>query len=364
MAKTRANRIGILTAGGDCPGLNAAIRGVGKAAMGTYGIKVVGIYDGFLGLIEHNFRQFEWEDLSGILSRGGTILRTSRVKPHKFETEDGETVDMTDVAAEHYHEMGLDCLVCLGGGGTQKNALQLMEKTGINVITLPKTIDNDIAGTDVCFGFDTATSIATEAIDRLHSTADSHRRIMVVEIMGNRVGWLALAAGVAGGADAILIPEIPYDIEAVAEAVRARDRRGSRFSIVAVAEGARPQGEELTGDQLGKAPPDVLGIQHHVGTTVARQLRELTGIESRVTVLGHVQRGGPPTPNDRLLATKLGTAAAELLAKGKWGTMVASRGQGWKALPLEDVAGERRYVELDHPLVSSARRIGACLGDE
>ncbi len=362
MAKT--NRIGVLTAGGDCPGLNASIRAVGKAAMGSHGIKVVGIYDGFLGLIEHNSRQFEWDDLSGILSRGGTILRTSRVKPHKFEAEDGTIVDMTGVAADHYHEMGLDCLVCLGGGGTQKNALRLMETTGINVITLPKTIDNDIAGTDVCFGFDTAISIATEAIDRLHSTADSHRRIMVVEIMGNRVGWLALAAGVAGGADAILIPEIPYDIEAVADAVRARDRRGSRFSIVAVAEGARPAGEEHSEEQLGKTRSDLLGIQHHVGTTVARQLQELTGIESRVTVLGHVQRGGAPTPNDRLLATKLGTATAELLAKGKYGMMVASRGEGWEAVPLKDTAGKRRYVELDHPLVASARQIGTCLGDE
>lgn len=358
MAKSKTERIGILTAGGDCPGLNAAIRGVAKAAKRKYGIEVIGIFDGFEGLIENHWRVLDWDDLSGLLTLGGTMLRTSRVKPHKYQTPAGESVDMTGVAYENYRSMGLDCLVCLGGGGTQKNAVQLMD-AGCNVVTLPKTIDNDIAGTDVCFGYDTAVSIATEAIDRLHSTADSHRRVMVLEVMGNKTGWIALGAGVAGGADAILIPEIPFDLEVVAESIRERDRRGKRFSIVAVAEGAEPKGGFTDDDDVKHA-----GEGHHVGTRVARRLENLTELEARVTVLGHVQRGGSPTPADRLLATKLGTACADLLAAGEYNVMVASRGEGWKAIPLRTVAGERRTVPLDHEWIRSARAIGTCFGDE
>ncbi len=359
MAKCKTRRLGILTAGGDCPGLNAAIRSVGKAALGTYAMEVVGIPDGFAGLIENRWRLLGMPDLSGILAQGGTLLRTSRVKPDKYELADGRVTDMTGAAAESYKNMALDCLVCLGGGGTQKNAMNLMKKGGMNVITLPKTIDNDIWGTDVCFGFDTAVNIATEAIDRLHSTADSHRRIMVLELMGNKTGWLALAAGIAGGADAILIPEIPYDMEAVAESIRERDRRGKRFSIVAVAEGARPAKGTISGDDVQDADET-----HHVATQVGRRLENLTGIEARVTVLGHVQRGGSPTPTDRILATRLGTAAADALAAGTYGVLIAARGDTWEAVPLADVAGKRRFVPLDHDMVTSARRIGTCMGDE
>lgn len=358
MARSKTKRIGILTAGGDCPGLNAAIRAVAKAARGEYGIEVLGIFDGFAGLIENRWRILDWDDLSGLLTLGGTILRTSRTKPHMYRAPGGEIVDMTGVAFENYRAMGLDCLVCLGGGGTQRNALKLVE-AGCKVVTLPKTIDNDVAKTDVCFGFDTAVSIGTEAIDRLHSTADSHRRIMVLELMGNKAGWLALAAGVAGGADAILIPEIPFDLEVVAESIRERDRRGKRFSIVAVAEGAEPAGGFDDDDDFEDAAEG-----HHVATRVARRLEKLTGLEARVTVLGYVQRGGSPTANDRLLATKLGSAAAQLLAEGEYNVMVASRGEGWKAVPLENVAGKRRTVPPDHEWITAARLIGTCFGDE
>ena len=232
-----ADYVGILTAGGDSPGLNAAIRGVGKAAGGAYGMQLIGFRDGFRGLMQDRTVRLAPSELSGILTKGGTILGTSRDKPHKMPIG-GQTMDMTDVMVDTYNKHNLDALVCLGGGGTQKNAYRLMQK-GLNVITLPKTIDNDVAGTDATFGFDTALGIATEAIDRLHSTAHSHHRIIVVEIMGHNAGWLALGAGLAGGADVILIPELPYDIEVVAEAVRHRQRRGSNFSIVAVSEGAR-----------------------------------------------------------------------------------------------------------------------------
>jgi len=358
MAESKTRRIGILTAGGDCPGLNAAIRAVAKAARGEYGIEILGIYDGFAGLIENRWRVLDWDDLSGLLTLGGTMLRTSRAKPHMYEAPGGGVVDMTGVAHENYRAMGLDCLVCLGGGGTQKNAMKLVE-AGCNVLTLPKTIDNDIAKTDVCFGFDTAVAIGTEAIDRLHSTADSHRRIMVLELMGNKAGWLALASGVAGGADAILIPEIPFDLEIVAESIRERDRRGKRFSIVAVAEGAEPQGGFADDEDFVDA-----GESHHVGTRIGRRLENLTGLEARVTVLGYVQRGGSPTATDRLLATRLGSAAAQLLAEGQYNVMVASRGQGWRAVPLEKVAGKRRTVPLDHELIAAARLIGTSFGDE
>lgn len=358
MAKSKTQRIGIFTAGGDCPGLNAAIRGVGKAARREYGIEIIGIHDGFQGLIENRWRTLDWDDLSGILTVGGTMLRTSRVKPHKYELPDGETIDMTAQAYENYRNLGLDCLVILGGGGTQRNALKLVE-AGCNVITLPKTIDNDIAKTDVCFGYDTAVTVGTEAIDRLHSTADSHKRIMVLELMGNKSGWLALGAGVAGGADAILIPEIPFDIEAVAESIRDRDRHGKRFSIVAVAEGAEPKGGFADDEEYEHA-----GEGHHVGTRVGRRLEALTDLEARVTILGYVQRGGSPTAADRLLATKLGTATADLLAEGEYNVMVASRGDGWKAVPLEDVAGERRTIPLDHDWIRAARLIGTSFGDE
>lgn len=354
--------IGILTAGGDCPGLNAAIRGVGKAAL-EHDIMVVGILEGFRGLVEKSTRILRSDDLSGILTAGGTILGTSRDKPHKMPVA-GKKMDMTAVAVDHYHQLHLDALVCLGGNGTQKNAMRLMDAGDVNIITLPKTIDNDVWGTEITFGFDTAVSIATDAIDRLHSTAESHHRIMLVEIMGHKAGWLALTAGLAGGADVILLPEIPYDIEVVAEALVDRERKGKGFSIVAVAEGALPC-DPPDEDKKGKKKDDGPSWDgdHPVSELLAMEIEKRTDIDTRVTVLGHLQRGGTPTAFDRQLATRLGTAAMDYLLDGKTGVLVAAKGEEAVAVPLQDVAGKTRTVPLDHPLVKSARAVGTCLGD-
>ena len=367
--------IGILTSGGDSPGLNAAIRGVGKAALNHYGMQIIGFRDGFRGLMENRIMRLDGGELSDILTRGGTILGTSRDKPHRMPVG-GKLLDMTDVIAGNYQDNHLDVLVCLGGGGTMKNALRLKEK-GLNVITLPKTIDNDVALTDITFGFDTALGIATDAIDRLHSTAHSHHRIIVVEIMGHRAGWLALGAGIAGGADVILIPEIPYDVASIAAAIRERSRRGKSFSIVAVAEGAVSVQEyaDMLAAQKKKASPkqksgkkaeteDVPEAPYAEKTVrLAKQLELLTGLESRITILGHLQRGGIPSAADRLLATRLGTACTDLIDKGHYGVMVAAKGDGTKAEKLEDVAGKVKTVPPDHPWVLSARHVGTNMGD-
>jgi 6-phosphofructokinase 1 len=370
-------RVGILTAGGDSPGLNAAIRGVGKALTGHHGMQLVGIRDGFRGLVEDRLTSLEPRRLSGILTTGGTILGTSRDKPHQMLI-DGVISDMTEQVVRNYRKERLEALVCLGGGGTAKNALRLA-KAGLNVITLPKTIDNDVVRTDACFGFATALDVATEAVDRLHSTAHSHHRIIVVEIMGHGAGWLTLGAGIAGGADVILIPEIPYSIECAAEAIRRRVRNGSNFSIVAVAEGARSLDDAraydtaeqrkkaaLPGPERDQAIAALVALEAaHLGNTlrVASKLEELTGLESRVTILGYVQRGGTPSAADRLLATRLGSAGADLIAEGVFGVMVASRGDGTATVPLEEVAGRRRLVPPDHPWVLTARHVGVNLGD-
>ena len=375
-----SRHIGILTAGGDSPGLNAAIRGVGKAALNEYDMQVIGFRDGFRGLVENRIVRLESGSLSGILTVGGTILGTSRDKPHKMKVG-GKYQDMTDVIVENYQANHLDALVCLGGGGTQKNALQLKQK-GLNVITLPKTIDNDVFGTDVTFGFDTALGIATDAIDRLHSTAHSHHRIIVVEIMGHRAGWLALGAGIAGGADVILLPEIPYNIDSIADAVLQRMKNGKNFSIVAIAEGAMSQEEaeqmrtaeralqKAVDNEDKKARKQAKQKIKKMEATrgdhtlkLAHQLEERTGLESRPTILGHLQRGGTPSAADRLLATRLGTACTDLIQDGVSGVMVAARGEGTEAMPLEDVAGRKKLVPLDHPWVQSARRVGTNLGD-
>jgi len=358
--------IGILTSGGDSPGLNAAIRGVGKSAIGHYGMQIIGFRDGFRGLMENRTMRLDGGELSDILTRGGTILGTSRDKPHRMPVG-GKLQDMTDVIVGNYHDNHLDCLVCLGGGGTQKNALRLKEH-GLNIVTLPKTIDNDVAMTDTTFGFDTALGIATDAIDRLHSTAHSHHRIIVVEIMGHRAGWLALGAGMAGGADVILIPEIPYDVEQVAEAIRERSRKGKNFSIVAVAEGAVSVDEvaaERKEKGSKKAAVEPAAESEYAVRTVrlAKRLEHLTGLEARITILGHLQRGGIPSAADRLLATRLGTAASDLVAKGRYGVMVAASGDGTRPVKLEDVAGKVKTVPPDHPWVVSARRVGTCMGD-
>ncbi|MBN1766146.1 MAG: ATP-dependent 6-phosphofructokinase [Sedimentisphaerales bacterium] len=396
-SKTRC--IGILTSGGDCPGLNAAVRAIAKTVIKAYGIRVIGILDGFRGLVENRTVHLENKDVSGILTLGGTILGTSRDKPHKMPMG-GKTIDMSDVAVANAKNLHIDCLVCLGGGGTQKNAYRLHKQGGINVLTLPKTIDNDVYGTDVSFGYDTGLQIATEAIDRLHTTATSHHRIIVCEVMGHSAGWLALGAGLAGGADVILIPELPYDLNIVAEYLLERRRSGRRFSIVALAEGAESQ-EDIKSRQkkkikkkrssvntriksisslkdLDKIDDDQNGtlvvreiqgeertyhlVQEPKASRVARQLQELTGTEARVTSLGHVQRGGVPSAFDRLLCTRLGAKTGELLAEGVYNVMVAYRGGVCVPVPLEDVAGKRNTVPANHPMIEAARLVGTCLG--
>lgn len=370
-------RIGILTAGGDSPGLNAAIRGFGKSAIGFYGWELLGFRDGITGLVADHHTPLDGAALSGILTIGGTILGTSRDKVHKFPTDDGP-VDMVPTVVANYEKEGLHGLVLLGGGGTAKNAKRLMD-AGLNVLHLPKTIDNDIARTDTSFGFATATEIATEALDRVHSTAHSHHRIILTEIMGHNAGWLTLGAGLAGGADVILIPEIPYSIDKVAETIKARLARGSSFSVVAVAEGARDLDDTADYEaarllvKSAKNPGAERAARSHLSNVedtqrehsfrLARELEAATGLESRVTILGYVQRGGTPCAADRLLATRIGSAAADLVADGQFGYMVAARGEGTEPVPLADVAGRVKTVPADHEWVAAARKIGVGLGD-
>jgi len=372
-----AKYVGILTAGGDTPGLNAALRGLGKSARGKFNMQLIGFFDGFNGLLHDRSMNLDESALSGIITMGGTILGTSREKPHKMPVG-GKTMDMTDAMVETYNRHHLDVLVCIGGGGTHKNAYRLMQK-GINIITLPKSIDNDLAKTDTTLGFNTALGVATDAIDRLHSTAHSHHRIILVELMGHNAGWLTLGAGIAGGADVILIPEIPYDANKVGEAILERSRGGKRFSIVAVSEGAMSSDdykvfarlqeaidEAKDEDEKATARQAMLEFQsRQTGKTLrlAQQLEKLTGLESRVTILGYVQRGGTPSAMDRLLATELGSSAAALIAKGEDGVMVAVRGKKTSPVPLEEVVGKRRTVPLDHTWIAAARRVGTCLGD-
>jgi len=369
--------IGVLTAGGDSPGLNAAIRAIGKSALNAYNMQVIGFRDGFRGLMENRTVFLEGEILSGILTLGGTILGTSRDKPHKMPVG-SKVQDMTEVMIDNYHRHNLEALICIGGGGTQKNAYRLAQ-AGVNVLTLPKTIDNDVAMTDVTFGFDTALSIATDAIDRLHSTAHSHHRIIVVEIMGHNTGWLGLGAGLASGADVILIPEIPYEVDQVAEAIRRRRHRGKNFSIVAVSEGAMSKKEAKELAELKerkqsvkdekkqkKIGADLAAFQaNHTGSTLrlSSELEALTGLESRVTILGHLQRGGTPSAADRILATRLGTACAAAVSEGHFGKMVAVKGESTELVDLLDVVGKRKLVPLDHPWIKAAIETGACMGN-
>jgi 6-phosphofructokinase 1 len=385
-SSSRARCIGILTSGGDCPGLNAAIRGVAKPAMSLYHIEVIGIEKGYRGLVENHSRVLHLQDVSGILTAGGTILGTSREKPHRMPLPNGKTVDLTGRAVETYNRLGLDCLVCLGGNGTHKVACSLMQQ-GLNVLGLPKTIDNDLVGTDTTFGHDSAVTTAAEAIDRLHSTAEAHLRAMVIELMGHKTGWLTLSAGLAGGADIILIPEIPYDIESICQHLTERRRRGKWFSIVAIAEGAMAKvsdkkeavvdlavaanakngkkGKKKKVDKRlnGVSGNSTLTEVERPSLAVARAIHERLGIDTRVTVLGHLQRGGVPTAFDRILATRFGTHAADMLAEGKYNRMVAMRGGSVTSVPIEEVAGKIKNVPPDHPLIRAARGVGTNFGD-
>jgi phosphofructokinase-like protein len=358
----QVKKIGVLTGGGDAPGLNAVIRAVVKAAHNA-GIEVVGLEDSFDGLLDPSrTRVLTPKDVTGILRLGGTILgTTNHGNPFEYpvDTPDGK-VDYSDKVVETFHKMGLQALVVIGGDGSLSIAHQFYLK-GIPIVGVPKTIDNDIVGTTSCFGFDTAVDFAAEAIDRLHSTAEAHKRIIVVEVMGRYAGWIALHSGVAGGADVILMPEIPYSIDKVVESIRRRESFGAKFSIVVVAEGAKPVGGSFTVRAAARAGyVERLG---GVGITVAQELEEKTGKESRCVVLGHLQRGGGPTAFDRVLATRFGGAAVELLQRGVFGMMVANNPPDIVPVPLADIVGRTKTVPLDYDLLTTARAIGVSLGD-
>ncbi|MHC4984007.1 MAG: 6-phosphofructokinase [Planctomycetota bacterium] len=361
----KVKRIGILTGGGDCPGLNAVIRAVAKAAI-SGGLEVVGIEDGYLGLIEDRHRNLGYLDVSGILTRGGTILGScSKANPADYLVPDSEggwvRRDVRDLVVEHYSRAGLDVLVVIGGDGTMSGAADLIER-GMKIVGVPKTIDNDLWGTEITFGHNTAVATAADALDKVHTTASSHHRVMVVELMGRYAGWLALHAGVASGADVILIPEIPFEMSAVAEKCTSRSRGGRGFTIIAVGEGAVPVGGERIVDKVVENSPDPIRLGG-VAKYVATQLEATTALESRAIVLGHVQRGGTPTPYDRLLATAFGYHAYELITAGKFGRMVAQQSGKIDSVPIADVAGKVRTVPPDYPLLAAARAVGTCLGD-
>ena len=335
-------RIGILTSGGDCPGINATIRGVCKTAINHYAMEVIGIHSGFQGLLTKDVETLTEKSLSGLLNLGGTMLGTSREKPFKRGGIISD-VDKPSLIRQNVNELGLDCLVCIGGNGTQKTAAKLAEM-GLNIVSVPKTIDNDIRGTDFSFGFDSAVSIATDAIDRLHSTASSHKRVMVIEVMGHRAGWIALYSGMAGGGDVILIPEIPYSIHNVGDTILNRLKKGKPYSIVVVAEGIQTDGRKRAGEYI------------------AQEIEYETGIETRETVLGYIQRGGSPTPFDRNLSTLMGGHATELIANGQFGRMITLKGNEISSAPLEEIAGKLKLVTEDHDLVVQGRRMGVCFG--
>jgi len=353
-------RIGILTSGGDCPGLNAAIRGVARAAYEMFDTEIIGIHDGYRGLIENDFSLMAREQFSGILTLGGTILGTSRTPYRDMQKIGEDNVDKVAAMKKTYKNLKLDCLITLGGNGTHKTA-NLLSQEGLNVIGLPKTIDNDLYGTDFTFGFHTAMDIATEVIDRIHTTAASHGRVMVIEIMGNKAGWLTLYSGVAGGADVILIPEIPYSLEKVAEVVKRRADSNKGFTIIAVAEGAMDKEEA----KLKKKDREAKRAAEHFSSSayLARQLQEVVGVDARSVVPGHIQRGGTPSAYDRVLSTQFGVHAAELIRDGIYGVSVALKGNEITHNPLKDVAGIAKPVPVDHQLVITAKDIGISFGD-
>lgn len=356
-------RIGILTSGGDCPGLNATIRGVAKACYEKFGndVEIIGIQDGYSGLINNQCKIMQPSDFSGILTTGGTIFGTKRTPFKMMKVVEEDNVDKVKNMKKTYKDQKLDCLLTLGGNGTHKTA-NLLAEEGLNVIGLPKTIDNDIWGTSVTFGFHTAVDIATDVIDRLHTTANSHGRILVVEIMGNKAGWLTLYSGIAGGADMIVIPEIPYDIDKLCAACEKRAQQGKGFSILAVAEGAFDVEEaKMKKKERAKARAEA-GITT-ASNRIATQIQTSTGLETRVCVPGHMLRGGSPSAYDRILATQFGVHAAELIAQNKFGYAVAKIGDKISENKLSDVAGKTKFVPADDQMVKTAKDIGISFGD-
>jgi phosphofructokinase-like protein len=364
---TKIKRIGVLTGGGDCPGINAVLRAVTKTAIHQHDIEVVGIEDGFQGLIENRIRPLTWADVSGILTRGGTILGTNnRSNPLRYHVGDDENgqpifINAIDKCCDTIVSNKLDALIVIGGDGTMSCAAPLVEK-GVDIIGVPKTIDNDIVGTDLTFGFTTAANTATLSLDRLHSTAASHHRVMVCEVMGRNAGWLALHAGIASGADSILIPEIPFEIEKICEFVDSRTTHRRGFSIIACAEGAKPKGGEQVVARHDPTSPDPVRLGG-IGEQVAAAIMKRTGIETRTTVLGHVVRGGGPIAADRVLASRFGFRALKMLVGGATGRMVVLDGVRLSDVDLLHAANKQRLVPLDHPLIDVARAVRTSFGD-
>ena len=355
-------RIGMLTSGGDCQALNAAMRGVVKTlANSKEEVEIYGFLDGYRGLIYGNFRMLTDKDFSGILTKGGTILGTSRTPFKTIQDPDPNGLNKVEAMKQNYYKLQLDCLVILGGNGTHKTA-NLLRKEGLNIVTLPKTIDNDLWGTDMTFGFQSAVDIATDAIDCIHTTAASHGRVFIVEVMGHKVGWLTLNAGMAGGADIILLPEIPYDIDKVIEKIEDRDKKGCRFTIIAVAEGAISKADAALTKKDYKKKMEKYPFPS-VSYEVAAQIQEKTGREVRVTVPGHMQRGGSPCPYDRVFASRLGSEAGKLILDNQYGFMVGYKNREIVRVPLEDVAGKLKTVDPDATIVQEAKLLGICFGD-
>ena len=355
-------RIGMLTSGGDCQALNAAMRGVVKTlANSKEEVEIYGFLDGYRGLIYGNFRMLTDKDFSGILTKGGPILGTSRTPFKTIQDPDPNGLNKVEAMKQNYYKLQLDCLVILGGNGTHKTA-NLLRKEGLNIVTLPKTIDNDLWGTDMTFGFQSAVDIATDAIDCIHTTAASHGRVFIVEVMGHKVGWLTLNAGMAGGADIILLPEIPYDIDKVIEKIEDRDKKGCRFTIIAVAEGAISKEDAALTKKDYKKKMEKYPFPS-VSYEVAAQIQEKTGREVRVTVPGHMQRGGSPCPYDRVFASRLGSEAGKLILDNQYGFMVGYKNREIVRVPLEDVAGKLKTVDPDATIVQEAKLLGICFGD-
>lgn len=355
-------RIGLLTSGGDCQALNAAMRGVVKCLVNSdEKVEIYGFIDGYRGLIYGNFRMLGGHDFSGILTKGGTILGSSRTPFKTIKDPDENGLDKVDAMMQNYYKLRLDCLVILGGNGTHKTA-NLLREEGLNIITLPKTIDNDLWGTDMTFGFQSAVNIATDAIDCIHTTAASHGRVFIVEVMGHKVGWLTLNAGMAGGADIILIPEIPYDIKKVVAKIEERNRNGSRFTILAVAEGAISKEDAKLSKKEYKEKMKNYKFPS-VSYELAQQIQEKTGHEVRVTVPGHTQRGGSPCPYDRVFASRLGAEAGALILKGEYGFMVGYKNREVVKVPLDEVAGKLKMVSPDASIVREAKLLGISFGN-
>jgi len=358
-------KIGVLTGGGDCPGLNAVIRAVVKSATQTYGMEVVGIIDGFKGAVEKSFKILDLAAVSGILHRGGTILGTSnRDNPFEYPVRTAAGVEYRDLSGQVLDNLkaeGIELLIAIGGDGSLKIAKEFCD-LGLPVVGVPKTIDNDLFNTDMTFGYQTAVETARDALDKLHTTAESHHRVMVLEVMGRYAGWIALAAGIAGGADVVLIPEIPYDTGKICEVINQRAQRGKKYSLVIVAEGAKPLGGQMVVERMleGRTDPVKLG---GIGNQVGAELEKCTGMETRVTVLGHLQRGGSPIGVDRILATRYGVAAMEMVVQGRSGVMVALQGSHIVPIPLAEAVSQLKLVPLEHEMVQTARHIGIGFGD-